>query len=85
MRLENFVILAQMVQETNSGEDVGCGIFDRRRSRLRRHEMIFLNISETIGVIDFKSYHKVVLDGIYISTGNDVISYFRSAANRTNV
>ena len=54
--------------------------------RLRRHEMIFfLNISETIRMSDFKIYHKVALDGLYISTGNDITNYFRSEANRTNV
>jgi len=59
-------------------------IVDVRR-RLRRHEMIFFNISETIRASDFKIYHNVALDSLYISTGNDVTSYFRSAANQTNV
>ena len=27
----------------------------------------------------------VALDSLYISTGNDVINYFQSEANRTNV
>ena len=54
--------------------------------RLRRHhEMIFFNTSETIRDNDFKIYHKVALDSLYIPTGNDVINYFRSAVNRTNV
>ena len=43
----------------------------------------FFNISETIS--DFKIYHKVALDSLCISTGNDVINYFRSVTNRTNV
>ena len=51
----------------------------------RRHEMTFWNISETIRAIDFKIYHKVALHSLYISIGNDVINYFRSAANHTNV
>ena len=34
---------------------------------------------------NFKIYRKGALDSLYISTGNDVIIYFRSAANRTNV
>ena len=54
-------------------------------SAFRRHEMIFFNISKTIRDSDFKIYHKVVLDSLFIRTGNDVINYFRSAANRTNV
>ena len=54
--------------------------------RLRpRHEMIFFNISETIRASDFKIYHKIALDSLYISTGKDVINYFHSEANRTNV
>ena len=56
-----------------------------RRRRLRRHEIIFLNISETIRASDFKIYHKVALDGLCISTGNDIINCFRSEANCTNV
>ena len=53
--------------------------------RLRcRHEMTFL-ISETIRGSDLKIYHKVALHSLHISTGNDVIDYFRSAANCTNV
>ena len=56
----------------------------RRRLR-RRHEMIFFNISETVRVSDFTIYHKVALESLYISTGNDFINYFQSAANRTNV
>ena len=55
--------------------------------RLRRcpHKMIFGNIPETIRDSDFKIYDKVAIDSFYISTGNDVINYFRSEANRTNV
>ena len=45
----------------------------------------FFNISETIRASLFKIYQKVALDSLYISTGNDVINYFRSEANRTNV
>jgi len=47
--------------------------------------MIFLDISEIIRDSDFKIYHHLTLDSLYISTGNDITSYFRSAANRTNV
>ena len=57
----------------------------RRRLRRRRHEIIFWNISETIRASDFKIYLKVALGSLYIPTGNDVINYIRSAANRTNV
>ena len=55
-----------------------------RRLR-RRREIIFWNISESIRVSDFKIYHMSALDSVDISTGNDVINYFRSEANRTNV
>ena len=48
-------------------------------------EMIFWNISETIRDYDFKMYDRVALDSFYVSTGNDVINYFRSEANPTNV
>ena len=58
-------------------------IVDVRLRRRRRHEMIFFNISETIGDSDFKNYDRVALDSLYILTGNDIINYFRSAANRT--
>ena len=58
-------------------------IFDVRRRR--RHEMIFWNSSETAEASDFKIYHEVALDTVYISTGNDIMNYFRSEENRTNV
>ena len=54
------------------------------RLRRRRHEMIF-NISETIVASDDKIYHKVALDSLDIWIGNDVINYFRSEANSSNV
>ena len=55
--------------------------------RRLRHEMIFFYISGTIRASDFKIYQKVALDCHYISTGNYVINYFWSEANRnrTNV
>ena len=52
--------------------------------RRRRHEIIY-NIQETIRGSEFKKYLNVALDTLYISTGNDVINYFRSEVNRTNV
>ena len=52
-------------------------IVDVRR-RLRCHEM------KTVSS-DFKIYRNLALDGLYISAGNDIINYFRSVANRTNV
>ena len=42
-------------------------------------------ISETARHSNFKIYHNVSQDSLYISTGNHVIICFRSAANRTNV
>ena len=55
----------------------------RRRRLRRRHEMIFLNIPETVRDSNFEIYRKVALDSLNISTGNNVINYFRSATNRT--
>ena len=52
--------------------------------RLRRHEMIF-NISKTMRDNDLKIYDRIALKSVYILTGNDVINYFRSEANRINV
>ena len=61
-------------------------IVDVRLRRLRSHEMIFCEyISEAIRASDFKIYHNVALGNLYISTGNDVINYFRSQANRSTV
>ena len=58
----------------------------RRRRRIRRrHEIICWNISETVRASDLKIYHMVAHDSLYIFTGNDVINYFRSAGNCTNV
>ena len=52
----------------------------------RRHEMIFCGIFRKLfQLATSKIYHRVVLDSLYISTGNDVTNYFRSEANRTNV
>ena len=50
--------------------------------RLGRHEM-FLNILEVIRGRNKIYRHQ--LRCLYISAGNDVIGYVRSAANRTNV
>ena len=43
-----------------------------------------LNISETNKASNFKKVNSVALDTLYIFTGNDVTSYFRSAVNRRN-
>ena len=45
----------------------------------------FFNISESFRASNFKIYHNVVLDSLYILTGNDATVYFRAAANRTKV
>ena len=45
----------------------------------------FFNISETIRASDFKIYHKVARDSLYISTGNYIINFFWLEAYRTNV
>ena len=44
---------------------------------------LVLNISETTKASKFRP--SIALDSLYIFTGNDVASYFRSAANRINV
>ena len=49
------------------------------------HETIFGNISETTKASNFKIYHNVAHESLYISTGNDITIFFRSAANRTDV
>ena len=41
-----------------------------------------MNILETTRARNFKIYQHIALENLYISTGNDVISYLRSAANR---
>ena len=48
-------------------------------------KLFFFNISEIIRASEFKVYHKVALDSLYISAGKDAINYFRSEVNRTNV
>ena len=42
---------------------------------------LFFLISETTQGSKFKNYYDIALDSVYISTGNDVTRYFRSAAN----
>ena len=49
----------------------------------RRHEIIFM---ETAWASNSKIFHhQPSIDSLYISTGNNVVTYFRSAANRINV
>ena len=45
--------------------------------RRRRHEMIFLNISETTRASNLEINQNVSLDNVFILSGNDVIIYFR--------
>ena len=46
---------------------------------IRLREIIFGgNISETTRASNFKLYHRVALDSLYISTRNDIIICFRS-------
>ena len=47
--------------------------------------LICFNISETTRASNFKIYHNVAHDGLYISAGNNVTIVFRSTANRTKV
>ena len=42
-------------------------------------------VSENARASNFKIYHNVAHDSLYILTGNDVAVYFWSAANRTNM
>ena len=76
----SFIVLSYVIKRNEKAFSLNA-IGDVRR----RQEMIFLNISEIIRPNDFKIYRKVDLHSLYISTGNDVINYFRSASNRTNV
>ena len=50
-------------------------IVDIRRRRLRRHEMMFGNISETTRDSSFKIHHNVTQVSLYLSTGNDITIY----------
>ena len=45
----------------------------------------FLKIMETARASNFKIYHNIALDSLYVWNENDVIIYCRSAANRINV
>ena len=44
----------------------------------------FWYILKTAGASNLRIYYNIALDSLYISTGDDVIIYFRSAANRIN-
>ena len=46
---------------------------------------LILIFSETTNVSSFKIYHGTALNGLYMFTGKDVTSYFRTAENRINV
>ena len=48
-------------------------------------KLSFWKISENTKASIFKIHHCVALYSFYIWTGNDVIIYFQSAANRINV
>ena len=52
---------------------------------LRRHEITFWNISQTIRASNLNIRLNVPHDRVDISTGNYVTIFFRSAENRTNV
>ena len=41
----------------------------------------FFNISENTGASNFKIQPSITLDSLFIFTGNDITSYFRSATN----
>ena len=49
------------------------------------HKRLILICSETANASIFKIWYDIALDSTYISTGNDVTSYFRSAENGINV
>ena len=80
-RLLNFVLFTQNEKafSLNAIVDV-C-----RRHLCRRHHEIIFNILEAPKAINCKIYHNVALYSLYISTGNDVIINFQSAANSINV
>ena len=48
-------------------------------------KLLFGNISKSTSASNFKIYDELSIDSLYISTGNGVITYFRSASNRINV
>jgi len=71
-----------------------CNVLDifapwpRKRGSSRptvRHEMSSSNIPETVWPRIIKFYVDIHTNIVYSHTGYDVIIYFRSAANRTNV
>ena len=68
--------MLQTVFKRNARAVSPNAIVDVRRRRLRRHEMIFLNFSETTIFSNFKIYRNVAKDSFYIATGNDTINYF---------
>ena len=43
-----------------------------------------MNTSDTTRASNVEIYHSIAFDSLYILTGNDVIIYFRSVANRIN-
>ena len=84
-----WVVLVGLFQSKAS---LVAGIFMRNAFRIMRSsrsaaavvtKYYFNNIPETAKTSNFKIEH-ITLDGLCISTGSDVISYFRSAANHIN-
>ena len=53
--------------------------------RLRRRNKLFLIYRKMLELATTKIDQDVARNNIYISTGNDLTSYFISAANRANV
>ena len=45
---------------------------------------LLFNIPEASRASNFKIYYNAALDSLYISTGNDITVYFRSAVNGIN-
>ena len=56
-----------------------------RRLRNALRKWLIVIVSETTKESSFKIQQALAIVSLYIFTGNDVTSYFRSAANRINV
>ena len=70
------------IMKWNANEYSFNAIVDVRR---RRHEIIYLNISQITWARNVKIYHHLAMDSLYMPTGSDITSYFQSAANRTKM
>ena len=47
-------------------------------------KLFFFNISETVKASNFKIYHRIALDSLYIFTGNDVTIYILPVGSKSH-